>query len=542
MLKKYGLSLLALIAGCTLLTACNKYVAQTDKKIETTLERTEEYLQQSQIPAMPEETDTIRMHEDIWLGNQSVKLMEGETLPSWFEKDDGVTLSIADDATLPDVAQQISDLTNIPVRMDDLKLTAAIPEEAVTVRYSGKLSGLLNYLANRYGVYWNYHDRTINFFANETRIFTIYALPTETTVTASLSGASMGEGAGNANSSLSTNADLSLWNSIEEGVKQVMGENGQVSFSHSTGTISVTASPYVIQKVAKYVASWNEKLSRQVAITARVLSVSLTNSDNYGLDLTTIFNSKNLVANLAAPATAVDSSLGGLLTMTLVKKNHKFSGSNAIIQALSTQGKTRQVTSASVTTMNNKVAPLQVTTSKNYVKQVHITNTTSDGNTTQEVEPEVETITYGITMNVLPRILSHGRLILLFSLSLTDADLTDERTFGGSSSDNDSESSSSSSDSDSDSETETTQTTVTLPKMLTRAFLQEVAMQSGSTLVLTGFESLFDSTATSGIGKAKMGLLGGKASNENTRDVMVILITPEILQSPLSPEALMNSQ
>ena len=51
-----------------------------------------------------------------------------------------------------------------------------------------------------------------------------------------------------------------------------------------------------------------------------------------------------------------------------------------------------------------------------------------------------------------------------------------------------------------------------------------------------------DSTITSGVGKAKMGLLGGKAYNDGEQEVLVILITPEILQSPLSPEALMNSQ
>jgi len=547
MLKKYSFSLIALIAGCSLLTACDRYTAQTDKKIETTLERVEEYVQQAQIPTMPEEVDTVRMHNDIWLGNESVKIMEGETLPSWLEKDDGITIAIAEDATLPELAQQISDLTNIPVRMDDLKLTESVPEDAVPVRYSGKLSGLLNYLSGRYGVYWQYRNKVISFFANETRIFTIYALPTETNMSASLSGASMGDGGGNANTSLSTSADLSLWNNIEEGVKQVVGDNGQLSFSHSTGTISVTASPYVIQKVANYVASWNEKLSRQVAITARVLSVTLTNEDNYGLDLGLIFNSKNLSTSFLSPAglgakgtpvAMAAAKTGGQLAMALIKERGKFSGTNAIIQAFSTQGKTRQVTSASITTMNNRVAPIQITTTKNYVKEVNTTTTTSGSNITTDVDMDVQEITYGLTMNVLPRILSHGRLLLLFSLSITDVDLTDERKFGGSSGDTQ-DSSSEESEEDED---ESNETLVTLPRMDTRAFLQEIAMQSGQTLVLTGFESFSDGTETSGVGKAKMGLLGGGAKNNNNRTVMVLLITPEILQSPLSPEALMNAQ
>ena len=252
MLKKSALSIIALMAGSLVLAACNKYVADTDKKIETTLERVEEYNQLAEIPDLPEPTDTVRMHNDIWLGNESVKILEGDTLPAWLEKEDSVTLAIGEDASLADVVQQISDLTNIPVRLDDLKAANSMPEDPVSVRYSGKLSGLLNYLSSRYGVYWHYKDKVISFFANQTRIFTIYALPTETQLQTTLTGATMGEnsGGGNASSNLSTSANLALWDSIEEGVKQVVGENGKLSFSRVSGTISVTASPYIIDKVA----------------------------------------------------------------------------------------------------------------------------------------------------------------------------------------------------------------------------------------------------------------------------------------------------
>ena len=72
--------------------------------------------------------------------------------------------------------------------------------------------------------------------------------------------------------------------------------------------------------------------------------------------------------------------------------------------------------------------------------------------------------------------------------------------------------------------------------MQMRGFMQEIAMRSGSTLVLTGFEKTTDTTTTSGIGKPKMSLLGGQAYNNNVRDVLVILLTPEVLESPMSPE------
>ncbi len=542
MLKKSVFSLIALMAGCTLLAACNKYVADTDKKIETTLERVEEYHLQSQVPDLPEPTDTVRMHNDIWLGSESVKIMEGDTLPSWLEKEDSITIAIAQDATLSDVIQEISDLTNIPIRLDDLQTTNSVPENAVPVRYSGKLSGLLNYLAGRYGVYWHYKDKIISFFANQTRVFTIYALPTETTLQASLTGATMGEnsGGGNASSNLSTSANLALWDSIEEGVKQVVGENGQLSFSRVTGTISVTASPYIISKVAKYVASWNDKLSRQVAITVRILEVLLDNTDNYGLNLMAAFNNTKFQLTSAGPYKLDPPGTGiaagsmatvGNLMMSIIKPKSKFADSSAIIQAFSTQGKTRQLTSASVTTMNNKVAPVQITTSENYVKEINVTSSGSGEDRTTETDMDTDTLTYGFTMDLLPRILDHGRLILMFSMTMTS--LLDLQKYStGSTSGGSSEGGDSGGDTES--------TSVQLPKMAMRGFMQEVAMRSGSTLILTGFEQMTDATTSSGIGKAQMGLLGGQAYNNNQRQVLVVLITPEVLQSPLAQEALMR--
>lgn len=370
-----------LLAGCFALTACNKYVVETDKRIEETLSRVEEYQEAAQIPDLPEPNDTVRMQNDIWLGSTSTKIMEGDALPGWLEKDDGITMAISEDAKLPDILQEISDITGINIRLDDLRAESAIPEEGMSLKYTGSLSGLLNYLSNRYNVYWRYKNGIVSFFTQETRVFTIYALPTETTMTASMSGTSIGETqGGNASSSLSLNSDMKIWQSIEEGVKQVVGDNGKLSFSHSAGTITVTASPYVVRKVAEYINDWNEKLSRQVAVTVRVLRVTLNNQDNYGLDLTAAFDSKNITSSYASPFKEVDGAVGtaGRLLMTLVKPDSKFSGSEAIIQAISTQGKTRVLTSASVTTLNNKVAPIQVSTAKNYLKEVKVTRSTGN--------------------------------------------------------------------------------------------------------------------------------------------------------------------
>ena len=532
----------ALLFGVMALTSCNKYVKETNDKIETTLERVEEHLQQAEIPDLPQVVDTVRTKNDIWLGNSSVKIMEGDALPAWLEADDSITISIAEETTLPLLAQELTDLTGIAVRLDDLKAEEAIPTETVPVNYSGKLSGLLNYISNRYGVWWRYKGGVITFFTTETRVFTIYALPTETQMSASITGTSMGEGGGgNASSSLNTSANLALWDSIEKGIEQVVGEQGKISFSRPTGTITVTASPFIMRKVASYVNNWNEKLTRQVAISVKVLQVSVSKEDNYGFDLRAVFNSSDVAGTFSSPY-YIDATGGtaagalGLMSLTLINPDSKWKDTTSVIQAFSTLGKTSLVTSSSVTTMNNKVAPVQVTTSENYVKESSVTTSGSGDDRDTEVDMETDTLNYGFSMEILPRILDHGRLIVLFSLTISDLISLEQfssnsGSMAGQTGEDDEEEASSG-----DKET----TIVQLPKMQMRGFMQEIAMRSGSTLVLTGFEKVHDMTNTAGIGKPKMSLLGGQAYNSNTRDVLVILLTPEVLESPMAPETRMR--
>ena len=552
MLTKFKklIMLFTVLATAVSLTACNKYVEKTDAKIETILQRADEHLQQATIPDLPETTDTVRTKEDIWLGNSSVKISQGDSLPPEMEEEDALTLTIAEEATLPFLANEISEATGLHVRLDSLKASNTIPSETVPVNYTGTLSGLLDYIANRYGVWWRYKNRTISFYTQETRIFNIYALPVETTISNSLSGATMGSSetaSSNASSSLTSSANLALWDNIEQSLTQIVGEQGKLAFSRVAGTVTITASPFIIKEAADWINDFNQKLSRQVAISVKVLQVTISNQDNYGLDLGLVFNNADILGTFSSSYSLATGSAAGTLSMMLLKPDSKWMNSKAIIQAFSVLGKTALITSASATTLNNKVAPIQITTQENYVKETNVSTSGTGSDRSVDVDMETDTLNYGFMMEVLPRILNHGNMILMFSLNLTDLVSLTNFSSNGIVSDEPTKQSDKADDSDNeDDENEdegdgsNDNTIVQLPKIQTRGFIQEIAMRSGSTLVLTGFEKVQEQTATSGIGKAKIGLLGGSAISQNIRDVLVILLTPEVLESPLSAEARMR--
>ena len=555
------------------LGACDRYghVAEVDDTIQLVLDEAQTYIEQAKIPYTPESTDTVTTKEDIWLGQNSFKMNGGEPLPKEFEEPDALTVSFNEPITLADLVSELRDMTGLRFSVEELRASNELPEEALQINYTGSLSGLLDYLSHKYGVWWRNIRGNIDFYKLETRVFTIYALPVESSMSASLSGTPTESSGGSSTTlSMNTNVTLTLWQNIESGIRQVMGSNGGEMLVNSTaGTVTVTAEPYIIQKVARYVQDLNEKMSRQVAISVKVLQVTLENKDQYGLNLKNIdFHGgwhivggekvARFAANFAGPFADADS---GFLSMALV--DGKKWDTNSIIQALSTQGKTSLVTSTSVTTLNNKVAPVQVTTQENYVKETTIEKDYgSSDNGSTSVEMDTDTLNYGFTMEILPRILDNGRLIILFSMTLTDlislttfssngqsgddpsSSSSNSSTSGGTSggegeggSSSDSSSSSSSSNDGGSDET----TVVQLPKMETRGFVQEIAMRSGSTLVLTGFEKVQNIVDFAGVGQPRISILGGKSYATQIRSVLVILLTPEILVSPLSPETRMEN-
>ena len=77
------------------------------------------------------------------------------------------------------------------------------------------------------------------------------------------------------------------------------------------------------------------------------------------------------------------------------------------------------------------------------------------------------------------------------------------------------------------------------PRIQSRGFTQEVALSSGESLILTGYERVENSTSKEGIGSATNSLFGGSAMAEKQRSVLVIILTPVVLESPLMPESRM---
>ncbi|RJF92121.1 PilN family type IVB pilus formation outer membrane protein [Noviherbaspirillum saxi] len=373
---------------------------------------------------------------------------------------------------------------------------------------SGTLKGLLDTAAARFGVSWKYADNAIQFFHTDTRTFQINAIPGDSAVSATVaSGSTAGEGGGqdgsaaggaNANNSQNTavKSQLSVFASIEKTIGAMLSSYGKVVASPATGSITVTDTPDSLSRIAHFVDTENKALSRQVMINVTVLGVTLDDSDSYGVNW-------NLVYGDLSRRYGIQNSFAGtpgsnaFSAAILATASSKLAGSSVVIEALSRQGRVRRETTASVVTLNNQPVPVQVAKQTSYLKSSQTTITANVGSSTT-LNPG--TVTSGFNMTILPHLLTNGTVMLQFS-----TDISSLRRMSEVSSNN---------------------SLIQTPELDTRNFLQRVAMRSGETLIVSGFEQVADDLDRNGVGTPRNFLLGGGFKAQAAKEVIVILITP----------------
>jgi type IVB pilus formation R64 PilN family outer membrane protein len=375
----------------------------------------------------------------------------------------------------------------------------------------GNLKGLLDTAAARFGVFWKYANGSVLFYHTETRTFQISAIPGDSALSASVASSSdsqggaggAGGGGSGAKGNSATNSqntevksELSVFGSLEKSIGSMLSTYGKVVSSPATGSITVTDTPDRLDQIATFVDEENKALSRQIMVNVSVLSVEMEEGDNYGINWNAVYNNlttKFGISNTFAPAAGSTSFSAAILDTS----SSKFAGTAAMISALSSQGQVRQKTTASVATLNNQPVPVQVAKQTTYLKSSETTVTANVGSSTT-LTPGV--VTSGFNLTVLPHVLHNGTVMLQFSTDISS--LKNIRTVSSNNS------------------------TIESPETTTRNFLQRVAMKSGETLIISGFEQLEDRMDAQGVGRPTNYALGGGYRAGSTKEVIVILITP----------------
>jgi type IVB pilus formation R64 PilN family outer membrane protein len=424
---------------------------------------------------------------------------------------------------------------NMPSNVRSMNMTGLSTLNTFPIKFSGKLSGLLNQVTAQLGLAWNYSsdDRSVRITYFDTKTFDVWAFGDdqviESTVksgllTATGSGSGSGGGGGGSsstgasgesgsNQSTTVTIKTSLIGDIEKNVKAMLSQQpaGRMFLSRSTGTLTISDRPEVLSNVTKYLNSINRSITRQVLFNVKVFEVSLTDKDQTGLDWTAVYTSLNNKWGFSLKNATTGISTGAVSGSLSILDTSKspWAGSGLIIKALSEQGRISNVRSPSVTTLNLQPAPIQIGNVQSYIASSSTTTTASVGSSTS-LSPA--TITSGFNMMLLPRIIDQDNMLLMITLSMSSKPTFTTFTSNGSS--------------------------VQTADYDTKNLSPKVKLRSGQTLVLTGFEENTENATKSGVGDPSFFGLGGSRLRETGHNVLVVLITPVVDSDTGSPSTL----
>jgi type IVB pilus formation R64 PilN family outer membrane protein len=378
------------------------------------------------------------------------------------------------------------------------------------VYWDGSLSGLLDSVTSRLGLSWRYDNGRISIFYLETRNFPVKLMDSDsafnskvvsgtTSAAGNTGGGTTSAIAGDSNTSQTTTQKLTfnLYKELNDAVKSMLTPGTGRMFL-STGVLTVTDTPQVLDSIGDFIADRNKELNRQVVLNVEVLSVEKKHGDQLGIDWNVVFSSGSIGATLSSAFT--DASTGAV-TGGFSILDGKLAGSKGFLKALSEQANVSVVTQQSSTTTNMIPVPMQVADQEDYAARVSVDSTANVGTSTS-ITPG--TMTTGFNMTMLPYIMPDSDNIQLqFSINLSDTPTKRTFTSGESS--------------------------LELLKTKLKTVSQRVNMKSGQTIVMSGFQQVNNKINKQGIGSASFFGLGGGSLGEEDNTMLVILITPVIL-------------
>lgn len=523
-----GLFLLVFLFGvssCSLDSQVQEKIASDQREATRSLQKLE---------PTAEKPTALTVDDRPWFGSSAVFIQNGEALPARLNGSDGVVLTFERPLGLREVGVLLQSATGIRVYAESNGPSEAnsraapkvfLPAEGVEVAggrivWQGPLSDLLDQVADSFDARWTYDGTAITISDGITRTFMLHALAGDLSLGSEMKSETGGDAQALPTIKYSRQTTLEIWGEIKEAVDGILGGRGTVSYSPSTGTITVNGPPSSVGRIESYLREQNRLRMRRVAVAVKVLSLQTSDVNTVTFNLSGIierairgkpFELKTvdggLTAGILRTLPAVDSVTGftapdiadGATTVTPDADTL-----TSILEASEQIDKVSVTQSGAVVTLSDIPAPLQIGQVISYLQRV--STTTDNGDVSVSLEPGQ--ITTGLTMNVLPRVIEKDRVLLSLSIGIKEAQQP-FKTFSASG------------------------VSIQLPEVNATGFMQNAVLSTGETLILAGFEK--NQNGYGHDGPPGGPFMGGTRSLERNRDVTVLLISAEILpEEPLT--------
>lgn len=334
-----------------------------------------------------------------------------------------------------------------------------------------------------------------------------------------------GSGGLGARIALATRSDTNgLWEEVEKSLGRLLGteqsnapkegqpirpELGTFSVNRVAGFVTVRALPSVMPTVESYFQALEQEMGRSVTIEIKVMQVDLINDRAGGVDW-------NLAAVTLGPLV-----LQGGSALAGTASNQIFNGQtagaqvpfvrisgragDAFVRALEQQGTVKVLAQPNMALGNNLPAILELAEIRSYVDQI---TTTLVANSGAQTSVRTATVSNGLMISMMPRVLEHGEVSIAVGLIMQEVLGIETFAFAGGA--------------------------VQLPSTARRSYSGVIRTKLNETLVMGGLISTRKEDRSKGLPLlAKIPILGilfGQKEGVDRRSELILTVTPREIQ------------
>lgn len=385
-----------------------------------------------------------------------------------------------------------------------------ITVDAVNMKWNGRLRDFLDHLTNTLSLSWEYKDGAVVIMRLVSETYEVAAFPGVQNFAMSSGGSGTGKsGSSDAgmdsqnNTSVSQQGSMdvrqSLLKTVQELISKVPGSS--VTWADGSGRMVVVTSKEAQASVREFLRKENKALRTMVNVTFDLYSVKTKDTDEKGVNWTSVFQSLNQKYGLtfSSPGLLTGATvgvLGGSATW-----GSGTTTTSAMLALLSQYGETSQHRPISITTLNGMWDTKSRVSTDGYLKETTPGLSSSSG-AAGAPGLKTDTVTTGDQFAVLPYVQQDNNIILKYSINLSDLiGMFDVTTGSG----------------------ETLQKVQT-PKIEAVNASSTISLAPGQTAVITGLSRTIAKRDDSRLGQDIPVALGGSRKLEFQREHFLILV------------------
>ena len=517
---------LSILSGCTL----THRLAQQEERVKQTTDLIDHKHRTFEIATRtPKDKARAQSIDKPWLMGRAVPLAREVSLPSALRTKIDTTLMYRDGRVdLPTLAERITQATSIPVR---IKPEALLPVDHFLPRLNASagqtassgmtqvqlpmgarpLPEVLDILSRRLGVLWRYHDRALEFYRTETRVFDVRSLTLSAHADARLGRAANSKSGGFDNSSRTSlvASEQHVLLAIQQRLEPFLTRSAIIAAQPGASTsIVITDTPEVLGEIARYIERENRILTRRVRLIFEEITLVTNQDAEFGLDWDSLWEQGKVAASLSS--TFAGASVAGAAAMVSARPSSVVR-SQAILKVLSKYGTVLRHVTIPVLTLTRRPVTHAVRTTFSYIDQVKSTQPADNGPSVTRaglgsvsVSQKEETV--GAFLTLVPDAQENGQILLSVAYDNTVAQPLKSLVVG-----------------EPNSRLQIQQITID-----GHGTVQQVALKAGQPMLISGFDSKHDDSERSRLAPEVPLMFGGMDRAKQGRTATLIIVTAQV--------------